>query len=216
MKTIITTLGTLLLLCGCSKEPSSPVENISTAMVNAYIVPDMVKLMPRQEEGTDMRLMFMGENVYYKHYFNFDVLSKKYGDTGFYEPYNPIMAHGGSEIISEIITSISVVSNTDYDAQHPTGTPLDDIIYFNGQTPYYFIQNGYKVREDLPPGNSAYTSISKPLKQITDLELIMIASDDVYLTFPQPPTLNKTHTITVKCTLESGRVLTTEKMMTFP
>lgn len=67
---------------------------------------------------------------------------------------------------SENWTSISVVSEEDYDAGHPAGSDLSDVIIMETVSPYPFISRGYKGEE--------YTSISRLISELSsdDLKLI--------------------------------------------
>lgn len=61
-------------------------------------------------------------------------------DKKFYEP------DGNVDVLmhSTQIEAITVVSDRDFDTQHPSGTPLDDIVYLVSASPRKFILSGYR------------------------------------------------------------------------
>lgn len=47
-------------------------------------------------------------------------------------------------VLTEKLRAIKVVCDQDFDAAHPAGTSLEDIVMFCTSSPYEFIQSGYK------------------------------------------------------------------------
>jgi len=74
----------------------------------------------------------------------YDSLCTKHGDHGFNRHFRVI--DGGMEITiypDADVREITVTCSTDFDARHPAGTPLDDIIRLASYSPYKYIQSGY-------------------------------------------------------------------------
>ncbi len=73
--------------------------------------------------------------------------SAKYGDLSFNEEITYFARadcrHG--PYVTPDIASLSVVSSSDYDAAHPAGAELRDIIRYSGVSLYPFIKNGYSA-----------------------------------------------------------------------
>lgn len=222
MKKIITAIIVGIfcsLLYSCEKDiTGSPIPSfMAPSFVCTYMIPDTLTIAHYPEDLPYMSIKFEADNIIDYKDFRFSDFAEKYDDTS----YNRWTYFDEYRIsLTENITDISMYSNADYDTKHPVGTPLDDIVEFKGYTSYYFILNKYEIYDKLPFGEifgwNGYNTISKMLDEINEDNIIMLDPRYSSMKFLAPPTLSKTHTITVKCTLESGRVLTTEKMVTFP
>lgn len=219
MKTIITAISTLLLFCGCVKK-SIPGDDAwqSKYLILWYVTPYQLSIPDAtlsSERLTLIKFELDGEMIESKDS-RYQALASRYGDTDYNGPisfstYGP----GAYMFFSEVIKSISVVSDADYDAEHPAGTPLDDIIYFDGSTPYYYIQNGYKAPPDMEADQkSRYTRIYKRLSEINDGDLILISVFGNF-EFKALPTESNTHKLKFVFALESGDEVSTESVVTF-
>lgn len=106
--------------------------------------------------------------------------------------------------------SIDVISNADFDENHPAGARLNDIVLFTTFSPYPFIKNGYTGKE--------FVKNKKTLDQYTqdDFKLIFcVAEAPIYsyidednfgcLSFTTEPTVNKEHTLTITIKDDYGR-----------
>lgn len=212
MKTIITTICFLSIFISCNKSDKMKVDNIPTKknLISRYIEPTKVLIF---SGGDPFQITASIEGQPIDSTCNdYSIYAAKYGDTCYNDiPYRSI----GS--ISKIITSISIVSDTDFDIEHPAGTPLDNIVYAEASTPYYFINNGYKYPDNMAVDSSIYCNniIYKLLSEL-DAEGLILVQPYLHLSFSKFPTLNKTHTLTLTCALESGKVLKDESKVTFP
>jgi hypothetical protein len=117
------------------------------------------------------------------------------------------------------ILSIDVISNADFDEQHPALSPLNDIIQLQSISPYPYIISGYKATYnwgyDEPTrygrlfrcgleDNPCYHPIDKKLSEITPSDLILVGP--AFLIFEKHPTLAQAHDLTVTIRLSDGRI----------
>ena len=79
---------------------------------------------------------------------HYDALCAKYNDLGYNKKTRYIEYIGCREYTSNEIVSIDVVSNVDFDADHPAGASLGDIVHFLSVSPMRFIQSNYKETYD--------------------------------------------------------------------
>ncbi|MDR1347076.1 MAG: hypothetical protein LBJ63_01405 [Prevotellaceae bacterium] len=127
--------------------------------------------------------------------------------------------------LAEPILSISVVSDADYDEAHPAETLWDDMVIFCANSPYKFIESGYK---DIYPGlvingvtihpESQYHGIYKYLTELEEEDLMLLTSKyrPMQLQFPKVLPINKEHNITVTIKFKNGKILTATKKLVFP
>lgn len=69
-------------------------------------------------------------------------VAREFGDTAYYRVPGFYFL---DSVVSDSIKKIDVTCRSDYDAQHPKGTSLADIVLFCGRSYYDFIRNGYTV-----------------------------------------------------------------------
>ena len=125
------------------------------------------------------------------------------------------------------IESISVVSNSNYDNQHLSGTSLNDIVRFISISPQKFINSNYTANcdWDLNMPNSFkkerhminfknnqerayYFPIDKKLSEIGVNEFKLLMPEIIgYLTFESYPTLDKIHILTITFKLSDGKII---------
>ena len=111
---------------------------------------------------------------------------------------------------------IDIVSNKDFDAEHPAGTSLKDIVRFVSVSPKKFIDSGYKEtfnwRRNRPEifkkdsmilslfqrETENYFPINRLLKDIgtDDMQMLPVNTQGI-LFFDKEPTAEKEHTLTV-------------------
>jgi hypothetical protein len=78
----------------------------------------------------------------------YDALCQKYNDLNYYKKTRYTKYIGCREYSSNEIISIDVVSNLDFDVEHPAGSSLCDIVRLLSASPIRFIQSGYKETYD--------------------------------------------------------------------
>ena len=89
--------------------------------------------------------------------------AREFGDTAYnkeitYEQEWPL---SNPEAYRQRIQSIHITSNVDFDAEHPAGTDLGDIVTFYGQTLYPYIQSIYTDSVDWRALTKIYSHIPK-------------------------------------------------------
>jgi hypothetical protein len=132
-------------------------------------------------------------------------------------------------------TSIDMVSNADFDEQHPANSSLNDIVRFMSISLYPYILSGYKDTFDWErnlPENfkcekrlseqannheaSCYHPVDKRLSEIILSDLVLVDLMSFYktgaligfLVFEKQPTIAKEHELTVTIKVSDGRVFT--------
>ena len=112
--------------------------------------------------------------------------------------------------------TLDITSDTQYDAAHPAGTSLADIIEINVYSAKEIIESGYdislcgKMKND--KGYEFHVKgmgheLKMPLKQFNE-EYRKLIRDGIYLDFKTAPDVTSTHRFTVTYRDEDGRVLT--------
>lgn len=76
----------------------------------------------------------------------FEELAEAFGDGS----YTGTVLPDANKALTDVLTSISVVCDKEYDAEHGAGSSLDDLVLFCATSPYEFIRGGYKnvVKDD--------------------------------------------------------------------
>ncbi len=129
---------------------------------------------------------------------------------------------------SEALVDITVSSDRAFDAQHPAGTPLDDVIRFRAASYRDYIRQLY------PKDQSRKTEIDKPLTEVTadDLTLLEIPYNRVFrcsgdsretwevfssfaLEFTAQPAGEPVHRLTFTVTTETGKRYTATREVRF-
>lgn len=118
-----------------------------SSYVRSYYVPNSLtvrvdgrspnfKITIRVEQGKDYSVMSVsGEKEAYNKY------AEYYGDTNFQRDDDD---HGGPDVSCNPLASISVTCNRDWDAEHPAGTELNDLISADIMSVKKQIESGYK------------------------------------------------------------------------
>ena len=142
-------------------------------------------------------------------------LSKVYGDSGF----NTWCAVDEPSLTSWAFPFevFDVVSNADYDAAHPAGMSLNDIVEITYTTHKYFIENGYK-HTDASRATNDYSGdkVTKKLSELQSEDAIFMEADSFSLRFVEQPTAAQSHTFTVTVEFEHGEPYSFSFDMDFP
>ena len=113
--------------------------------IGAYLVLDEIKVV-HTYDGL-LALALIGDEYYtcfgkhYKHYEFVESLSEFYGDT----TYNGYTTESSNtSALAYPVDKMTMYCVTDFDAKHPAGKSVDDIVTLDFSSHYNFIQSGYK------------------------------------------------------------------------
>ena len=222
MKTKLFFILSYTLFAGCVKviensKPSAPVSGsvFSETYITGYIIPESFTLPPYifLSDGKSGQIVKPGTVIYIWFYGErcsadvnsalFNSIAKRIRDKNWnkYHFNGPVIALG------KIITSVSVISDANFDADHPVGTSLNDLVDFHGSTAYHFIQNGYKGNER--------EYINKKISDLTENDLPFLINWDLSIEFTKLPDVQMNHKITVTITFEDGVVLSATQDIVF-
>ena len=98
--------------------------------------------------------------------------------------------------------SIDVISNKDFDAEHPAGTSLSDIMSVKYMSASVYIESGYTDLVDLNEWKV------KPLNELQPEDLAL-SLHNIFLIFDKDPDVLDTHTLRIKWTNAEGVTYTT-------
>ena len=124
----------------------------------------------------------------------YDSLVKMYHDTAWHGTTNymyPAVAYP--------VSSISVVSDADFDDTHPAGSELIDIAKIYSGSYALFVQNGYN-------GRYPQEQILKPFCEFTQQEKSLWYDGGIGIYLPLP-TLSRTHNFTVTFSFEGWKAV---------
>lgn len=134
----------------------------------------------------------------------FDRICVEYGDTS----YNKMvyLPNNYPTIISVYphITTINVISNKDFDVEHPAGTSLNDIMNITFSSCIEYVESNYD--ENQKYSNSKKEKLLKDLAQ-DDLRML---TDCIVLSFNKEPDVVDIHTLTIICTNSHNENFTTD------
>lgn len=162
----------------------------------------------------------------------YDWLCQKHNDLNFNQYYQ--MPAGalveGPTFNDKDFSSIGIVSDQDYDASHPAGTDLSDIVRFMSWSPLKYIRSGYSSFYHYDPQflsdsfktimplyfsfqsqtDATCYPIDKMISALEADDLILLGNDSPgllgILSFETPPAEQKERTITVRMTADTGEV----------
>jgi len=166
----------------------------------------------------------------------YDQLCQKHNDLS----YNQYRSIGGTLDIESVtyidcdFSEIMVTADKDFDAEHPAGTNLSDIVRFMSWSPYRYIQSGYSkyyhydksdVSEAFDTQMRLYINkeyfdnttdatcypIDKLIKDLTSEDLILLGHDAPFflglLYFDKTPDMNEAYIFTVTIKTDDDKIL---------
>ena len=160
----------------------------------------------------------------------FDALCLKHNDMSYnrtvkiHDPGDlPLHQYSGVDF-----SAIRIVSDSDFDAAHPAGTDLGDIVRYAYFSPKKYIDSGYIDEFDWATADglagelyATYASrfehpVEKMVSELTPDDLILLGIYDLgFLQFETNPTFSQTHRLTVTMTTDDGRELSASKDLEF-
>jgi hypothetical protein len=207
MKKILFLIAMIALTAGCAKD-GRMVPGPSKYFVQTYFIANEMHLGGLGQNKLSFALIINGKLVGQADRYDpekFQKLSQKYNDQSFNKP---IATPYYNNALGNAITTFEITSDADYDATHPAGSSLTDIVWFDGRSFYPFIKSGYN--------DDVSTFLNKPVNQLTTDELALLEvywnrDDEAQLNFfyfSTPPTLSLQHNITVTITDADNNVFT--------
>jgi hypothetical protein len=136
----------------------------------------------------------------------YDDLCKKHNDLSYCREVTFYNGVGGDGASYPDYTSVSITCNSNYDEEHPAGTPLNDIIICEYCSSYLYVIGGYA-------DESLLDVKTKPLLEVTADDLAMLGRLNFF--FTQNPDTPGRHDITVSVTTDDGRTFTATCTMDF-
>ena len=214
MKTKLLFLGLLLVSCNSDEKPSVQDDLILSPSYIVMYTTGELKIDDRVDfwsiehtnKATGYCVSFLNPDGVTSD--EFVRLSERNGDTSF-NNYLSDYDRRSNICFADNFRSIHFVSDADWDATHPAGSSLDDIVTVMLSSYAPFVQSGYDRNA---PGLSqwgAYTFYQRHASELTEKEMAMIGWQGIgfyFDTAPDDPT--QVHTITVTLQTVDGETLT--------
>ena len=138
----------------------------------------------------------------------YDSLCRKHSDFG-YHGEDVYANQPAKRCYAKDLVSISVISDKDFDGDHPAGTPLNDIIAYNTYTPYPWIKGGYA-------GGPVFTRVRKLLDDVNEDDMKLLCAFNLcQLTFMSFPTASSFHNMSITVVTDDGRTHSFKKEVFF-
>lgn len=196
-----------MLLCGCL--PGNEVF-FSRSFVVAYGGMQHITLdiAPNQTDKTYLEVRFTGRgrggqyNDSGERLAVYNALCEKHNDVT-YNRKVTIYQNVYWSSCSYDFTALEIWSSEAWDADHPALAPLDDIVRFEGSTPWPYIRSGYTQKYDERQWGEYYP-IDKLVSELTPDDMTLLPSWGFRLTFITPPSLDRRHTLFVRLTADDG------------
>ena len=217
-----------LFCCGCNKEEDCCGPSFYRELITRYVggALKMEMLQITYTGATPTTILQTGfvvgvdESQMYSSFCfpeKYKMLAERNGDTSFNREVFPWERLG--EAFADNFCELHIVSNADWDEEHPAGTPLDDILLAHFDSYAKIIHDGYKIngaKLDLSR-NDNFTICKKMVSELTsdDMEMLCYGYDyydkdtrNPMIVFTCAPTLEKEHTLTLRWTTVEGTVKT--------
>jgi hypothetical protein len=147
----------------------------------------------------------------------YDALCEKHNDMNFNRNFAVFDGFGPHHTycIGVDFVSIDIVSNADFDEDHPAGSSLADLVMFETLSLKPYIDSGYTIENSFI---DHFSHIECLMSSVTPDQLTLLGhryQDFGRLAFENEPTLSKSHRFYVTLTADDGRVFTDSIQMTF-
>ena len=192
----------------------------SPHFITEYIIPSKIKAICNVpgniyvEATGDVYKTFKGGDD--KDYDKTLYFSQMYGDTS----YSGGVYEGQHSALAYPIEKITMWCSTDFDAEHPAGKPLDDIVTLDFETYYDFIKSGYTAYKDNPEWQNpeeeefslTFDNINKDVTKLISVYLAFGSMGNIK--FISTPEKAGEYTFTLETTI-NGEVFKSEFTYTF-
>lgn len=208
-----------LLLCGCERS------YLRESFVLTYKTIDGLGNVEIQKDAHNGLYVLLPQTIYASsssYYVNdiigerYEELSGKYGDVNFNRWVYEAQIRADSWAFP--FYTFTVVSDADFDEEHPAGAPLDDVVDIKYYTYRLYIENGYRHTDERAWTSNDYSG-DWVVKRLSDLApedaVFMDPTEPIGLSFVSTPTLNRQHHMTVTVWLETCQPYTFEFDMDF-
>lgn len=170
MRNLSLLIGIFIFFASCGyHDIGLPPEDKKTPdnFIESYLIPARVSVVEHSKIGNNqvLEIRFWGKCIDKRDDPDlFDYYARLYGDTLCYATILP----GSNAAIADAFNKISVVADADFDAAHPAGTPLDDIICLRSESAYEYIRSGYENSKPM------YVNCRKPLSELTQNDMTLM------------------------------------------
>ena len=185
--------------------------------IDVYLVPDEIKVV-HSYDG-EIALAIIGEEYFthfdnnYKHYEFVEYLSEFYNDIK-YNGY--LRGNNDNRAMAYPIDKMTMYCEEDFDAQHPAGKTVDDIVTFDFSSHYNFIQSGYKKNKNSDSRLQDVDCYTLHLNEVNADVATLLALQRTWMVFnfTSAPETPGEYTFTLEMTI-NGKVLKSTFTHTF-
>ncbi len=203
-----------IVLCGttdCTDNNSQPIDGtvFSTHYIQKYTQAQTLTIRTMPDEGC-VKLLIDGNHITHHDETAFRDLYTQYGDTDF----NGYLVPYTMQAVATEFTAIDVTCDRAFDAAHPAGSSLADLVTLAGASAYPYLQSGYKASFDWRTAPADYRFEEEPVAHYgsgfspINNRLDALSPDDLrlldptlYLRFKTSPAQTGTYlfTVTMAC-----------------
>lgn len=209
MKRLIFLFISLFYLSSCIDDGKDTGVWPTPYMITNYVLTEEIVCSSSTIYNNSMSLNYYGEDLLASlraTYDRFSYFNKLYNDDSFNGSTYP----GAFSALAYPFDKITLSCDSDYNAKHPAGTPLDDIVKLEFESYWDFIQNDYQYPEWYTEKECGYGEV--PLKyylsEINSDNTKLAARKAHRLVFTELPTVLGGYNFTLELTT-NGKTLTT-------
>jgi hypothetical protein len=148
---------------GCTKEVTGDEPTLSKNYIQSFVLCDSITF-GIDDRSNNLYIVFLGERID-SHDNRFQSLIEHFGDTAYNKELTSMFMF--QQAVADEFISIDLISDRDFDALHPAGESLRNIMKFHGASPYKYITSGYTDEfdwngNDIPEGFDVFLVDSPP------------------------------------------------------